>query len=71
MRSLVIGVFAVNRVHYPGDKWNLYYLEKMPLSPTDFLRDLDRLLSARASVPSERAAALEVISAWIRWLKTT
>lgn len=71
VRSCVIGVFAVNQVHFPGDKWNRNYLEKMPLTPTRFLTDLDHLLGARASVPSERAAAMEVISAWIGWLKAT
>lgn len=70
VRSCVVGIFTVNNVHFPGDKWNRRYLESMHYVPPGFVRDQHLLLSLRVLVPRERATALEVIAKWTQWLRS-
>lgn len=70
VRSCVIATFAVNSMHFPGDKWNRRYLESMSLVPPGFLRDQHLLLSLCVLAPRDRAAALEVLTTWTQWLRS-
>lgn len=68
VRSVVIAVFTVNAVHYPGDKWNRAYLVRMREVPDNFLADLDRVLNAAPADHAGQAVVLGIVGEWVRWL---
>lgn len=45
IRSLVISLFALNSIYYPGDKWNKRYLCNFKLMPIDYEKRINEIFS--------------------------
>lgn len=45
IRSLVITLFTLNGVYYPGDKWNERYMSKFDMKPEDFDNRMKKIFS--------------------------
>jgi Domain of unknown function (DUF4037) len=69
IRSIVIVMFTLNAVHFPGDKWNVNYMRRMTMLPDGFLDDLDGLLSRGLVRVDDRRRTVGTVQCWVDWIE--